>query len=164
MFETGCVFGRRWRTLLSCCISGCTKLNTKSLSPNLSDVFEEQQSCYNTALPGGIVCVLLCVYCFWPHLSISDTECCCPQITGRGIVWIKMKSVLRNDSNSLYTPITYTVMKEQFVFFCFSIITEQRTFRRVTVLAASSNKLSVLWDIFQGPATIHRVHTVRGKQ
>lgn len=41
------------------------------------------------------------------------------------------------------------------VVFCFSVITEQLTFQRCIVLAASSNKLPVLWDRFWGLAIIH---------
>ena len=63
---------------------------------------------------------------------------------------------------SLY--ITNTVMNVLFIIFCFPFITEQLTFRRFTVLAASGNKHSIFWDIVWAPATIHRAHSGHSKQ
>lgn len=90
--------------------------DTKTLSPNLSDVFEEQHSCYNMALHSGIMCV-----CMWLCLlfltTLKHNRYWMLFPTNNKKELFKSRLNDRNDSKSLYTPVTYTVMKEQFVFF-----------------------------------------------
>lgn len=132
-------------TLLSSCIFDCTKLWHKKLSTTLMCLRRKTAATTHILLREECAHVqFVCYHPFKTHFILLTPNN------------IKTTQSLWNHSNSFYTLIK--VMKEQCVVFCFSVITEQLTFWRCTVLAASRNKLLIPWDIFWALAIIHRAN------